>query len=373
MTIPRRRTMVWHLMALVLPSLCAPVSASAQAEWRTDFSRTTVPLEEIVSGGPPKDGIPALDSPSFISVSAADRWIGAREPVIVVVNGDAVRIYPYQILIWHEIVNDVVGDLPLTITYCPLCNTALVFHRRFGDRLLDFGTTGKLRHSDMVMYDRQTETWWQQATGEGIVGELSGEQLEAYPAQSLSWDSAKEAHPTAQVLSRTTGYSRPYGRNPYTGYDQSRGPISSFFSKALDDRLGAMDRVAAVTLDARPVAYPFSALREKRVVNDQVAGQSLVVWWVPGTASALDSQQISDGRDVGSSGVFLREVGSRTLTFSPLGDNRFEDRETGSMWNASGTAIAGPLAGETLRPLAHGDYLWFAWAAFRPETEIRGR
>jgi len=373
MTAPRPCRVEAGVVALTLLCVFAPVPASAQAEWRTDFSRTTVPLEEIVSGGPPKDGIPALDSPSFISVSAADRWMGAREPVIVVVNGDVVRIYPYQILIWHEIVNDVLGDLPLTVTYCPLCNTALVFHRRHGDRLLDFGTTGRLRYSDMVMYDRQTETWWQQATGEGIVGELAGEQLEAYPAQTLSWDAAKEAHPDAQVLSRTTGHNRPYGRNPYTGYDQSRGPISRFFSKALDDRLGAMERVAAVTLDARPVAYPFGALREKRVVNDHVAGRPLVVWWVPGTASALDSQQISDGRDVGASGVFLREVGALTLTFVPRGDDRFQDRETGSVWNPSGTAVEGPLAGQMLRPLPHGDYLWFAWAAFRPDTEIRGR
>lgn len=367
MDIPPTLTTLTVLLALL------PVGGAAQSEWRTDFSKATVPMDEIVSGGPPKDGIPALDRPAFVTVEAADPWLGAREPVIVVARGDVVRVYPYQILIWHEIVNDVVGDLPLTVTYCPLCNTALVFRRQHGDKLLDFGTTGRLRHSDMVMYDRQTETWWQQATGEGIVGELAGQQLDAYPAQTLNWGTARKAHPEARVLSRATGHNRPYGRNPYTGYDRAKGPMASFFSKVLDDRLTPMERVAALVVGDLSVAYPFGALEKKRVVNDQVAGEPIVVWWIPGTASALDTQQIAEGRDVGASGVFVRRAGSRTLTFQAAGDDRFRDRETGSTWNALGGAVDGPLAGETLRPLPHGDYLWFAWAAFRPETEIRGR
>lgn len=134
-----------------------------------------------------------------------------------------------------------------------------------------------------------------------------------------------------------------------------------------------MERVAAVKLDAIPVAYPFSALERRRVVNDEVNGQPLVVWWVPGTASALDTREIAQGRDVGSSGVFVRRVGARTLTFEAAGDLRFRDRETGSLWNAAGLAVSGPLARQALRPVPHVDYLWFAWAAFRPETEIRGR
>lgn len=358
---------------LVLALALSPQRAAAQESWRTDFSRATVPMDEIVSGGPPKDGIPALDRPSFVSVRAADRWLAEREPVIVVTHGEATRIYPYQILIWHEIVNDAVGGLPLTVTYCPLCNTALVFQRRHGDRLLDFGTTGRLRHSDMVMYDRQTETWWQQATGEGIVGELAGDQLEPYPAQTLDWGSARRAHPEAEVLSRSTGHNRPYGRNPYTGYDRSQGPIARFFSKALDDRLTAMARVAAFVMDGEAVAYPFQALQEKRIIHDDVASQEIVVWFTPGVASALDAEDIADGRDVGASGVFLRRVAGRTLTFEAVGEGVVRDRETGSTWNPLGVAVDGPLAGQALQPVPHGDYLWFAWAAFRPETSIRGR
>ena len=147
-------------------------------QWRTAFNNHTVPLEEIVSGGPPKDGIPAIDSPFFVSVSTADEWLADREPVALIEIGDIARVYPLQILIWHEIVNDPIGDVPVTITFCPLCNTTLAFDRRFEGRVLDFGTTGRVRHSDLVMYDRQTETGWQQASGRGIVGELSGGRCE---------------------------------------------------------------------------------------------------------------------------------------------------------------------------------------------------
>lgn len=369
------RSAAWGAAAFALLAFLTlvPVPMEAQESWRTDFSKATVPLDEIVSGGPPKDGIPAIDDPEFVSVRSASRWIRDREPVLVVDHRGTVRAYPYQILIWHEIVNDEVGGLPLAITFCPLCNTALVFHRTHDGVVRDFGTTGRLRHSDLVMYDRQSETWWQQATGEAIVGEHAGSHLDMYPAQTMSWQEVRDRHPGAEVLSRDTGYDRPYGRNPYQGYDSSRGPISGFFSREVDDRLPAMERVAAVSVGEHSLAYPFSALGERRVVNDDAGGSPLVVWWAPGTASALDAGVIADGRDVGSSGVFLREVNGRSLSFEPAGDGRYRDRETGSLWRFDGRAVQGPLAGESLEALPHGEYLWFAWAAFRPETEIRGR
>lgn len=344
---------------------------TAGGEWRTDFSKHTVPLDEIVSGGPPKDGIPAIDEPTFVSPTEADRWLEDREPVIVVEHEREARAYPYQILIWHEIVNDEVGGLPLVITYCPLCNTALVFQRNHNGRVLDFGTTGRLRHSDLVMYDRQTESWWQQATGEGIVGALAGEVLETYPAQTTSWRDFKATHPDGRVLSRATGYDRPYGKNPYTGYDRGKGPLRGLFGRKVDDRLPAMERVVAVNLGDASVAYPFERLEEVRVVGDEVGGSPLVVFWAPGTASALDAGSIAAGRDVGSTGVFSRRIGGRTLAFERGDDDRFMDRQTGSAWNVLGHAVAGPLRGSRLEPIAHGDYFWFAWAAFRPGTDIR--
>ena len=291
--------------------------------------------------------------------------------MLVALDGVA-KAYPLQILIQHEIVNDVVGQTPVTVTYCPLCNTAISFDRRFDGLLLDFGTTGRLRHSDLIMYDRQTETWWQQAIGEGIVGEYAGRRLTFVPSPLISWSTFKESYPNGKVLSRDTGFQRNYGRNPYEFYDRGRGPWPQFFSGRSDGRLPAMERVAAVEIDGESVAFAFSKLRKKRVITEQVGETPLVVFWAPGTASAVDNSTIAKGRDVGSTGVFDRrlEGRGRTLRFTPDGDGRFTDRETKSTWNILGRAIDGPLTGKQLTPIVHGNHFWFAWGVFKPETRV---
>ncbi len=346
------------------------VARIAGAEpWRTDFSKRAVPLEEIVSGGPPRDGIPPIDRPRFESVREANRWLGARDPVMIVEHGSEVKAYPLAILIWHEIVNDVVGGLPVSVTFCPLCNTALVFDRRLGGRLLDFGTTGRLRHSDLVMYDRQTETWWQQATGEAIVGELTGTKLRFVPQTTLAWKSAREMHPRMQVLSRNTGHQRDYGRNPYVGYDDRAGsPIREFFRRDTDPRLPVMERVVAVEM-GKGWAVSFGTLAREHVANATVEGVPLAVFWRPGAASALDRANISESRDVGQTAVFERRLNGRTHTFRSAGAT-FEDRETGSRWDLAGRAVSGPLRGQRLRAVPHGNHFWFAWVVFRPDTQL---
>ena len=306
-------------------------------DWKTNFSKISVPPEEIVSGGPPKDGIPAIDNPTFESLEEADAWLEASDPVIVVEHESLVKAYPLRILIWHEIVNDAVGGRPLTITFCPLCNTALVFDREVGDRTLDFGTTGSLRHSDLIMYDRQTETWWQQATGEAIVGDLLGTHLEYYPANTLAWDTVKELYPHAEVLSQRTGYGRSYGRNPYVGYDSQSRPIAGFFREAPDPRLPALERVAAVDLGSGWAAS-FDELAANRVANDEVEGAPFVVFWQPGASSALDQGSIPEGRDVGQTVAFDRRLADRTLRFEWQA-GRFIDRETGTTWDLAGRAV----------------------------------
>lgn len=335
----------------------------------TDFSRITVPSHEIVSGGPPRDGIPALDRPRFQTAAEAARWLDSRDPVIVVEHAGEARAYPLNILIWHEIVNDVVGGRPVAVTFCPLCNTALVFDRRLNGQLLDFGTTGRLRHSDMVMYDRQTESWWQQATGEGIVGALSGETLPRVPSTTLSWKEARALYPNLQVLSRETGYRRDYGRNPYAGYDDRGGnPIAGFFDRDPDPRLPAMARVAAVELGPG-WATPLEALQRKRVINGQVGAVPFVLAWHPGAASALDQARIAEGRDVGQTAAFDRRVNGRTLTFVPSAAG-LADRETGTRWDLAGRAVHGPLRGQRLQPVLHDTPFWFAWAVFKPRATL---
>ena len=336
--------------------------------WRTDFSRHSVPLTEIMSGGPPKDGIPAVDRPEFVSVSAADEWLKPKEPVILFAHDGDVRAYPMQILIWHEIANDTVARLPVAITFCPLCHTAIAFDRRAAGRVLDFGTTGRLRFSDLVMYDRQTESWWQQATGESIVGTLMGTHLTPLPAQIISWEMFKQTFPSGRVLSRRTGYQRSYGQNPYAGYD-SLDASPFLYRGPKDTRLRPMERVVTVSIGAEDVAYPFGALERVHVVNDTVGGRPIAVFFERGVTSALDQPNIPASRDIGTAAVFERTIDGKILTFTWTA-GRIEDRQIGSTWNILGTAVAGSLKGAHLKPVVHDQQFWFSWAVFRPKTRL---
>jgi hypothetical protein len=336
--------------------------------WKTDFSKHTVPLSEIQSGGPPRDGIPPIDRPSFVEPAAAAAWLADNEPVVVYEETGDARAYPLQILIWHEIVNDMVGGRPVTITFCPLCNTAIAFDRRLDGVVYDFGTTGNLRRSDLVMWDRRTESWWQQITGEAIVGELAGARLPPVPAAIQSFAAFRAAYPTGQVLSRETGFRRDYGRNPYVGYDDvASSPF--LYSGPSDGRLPPMARVVTVALNGEAAAYPFSPLEQRGVIRDVVGGTPIVVLFQKGTASALDAGRIAGSRDVGAAGVFEPLVEGRALTFCAEG-GRLLDSETGSEWDALGRAVAGPLAGHRLRPVVHANHFWFAMAAFYPDVRI---
>jgi hypothetical protein len=301
-------------------------------EFDTDLDNAIVPLTEIESGGPGKDGIPAIDRPSFLSVAETD-YLAPREPVIELVVEDEARAYPIQILTWHEIVNDELAGVPVAATFCPLCNTALAFDRRLDGRTLDFGTTGLLRNSDLVMYDRQTESWWQQFTGQAIVGELAGARLEKVPARIVAWEDFRARYPDGDVLSRETGFDRPYGRNPYAGYDDVDSPPWFAAAGGNDDRLAPKERVVYLEAGEDAVAVPFPHLAEQGTVEIEVGGRTLTVTWEPGTASALDDATIAQGRDVGSASVV--------------------DAATGD-------------------PVAFDTPFWFAVAAFRPDVRIVG-
>ena len=339
------------------------------AEWPyTDFSKALVDLSEIQSGGPPKDGIPAIDDPEFDSPADAAQWIDPREPVIVVSLNGETRAYPLQILTWHEIVNDSVGGVPVSVTFCPLCNASIVFDRRLDGRVLDFGTTGKLRLSDLVMYDRQTESWWQQISGQAIVGEMSGKVLDRIPAAIVAFEDFRRAYPEAPVLSRRTGHIRAYGRNPYRGYDRvDDHPF--LFNHSVDERLPPMERVLNISIGSTHRLYPFSLLEKTPVINDEVGSVPVVVLSRKGTLSVLDEGEISNSRTVPSATAYKRRLGDRVLSFETR-DGRLLDRETGSEWNLFGTAVAGPLAGRQLEPPPNGVHFAFAWLAFNPDSQI---
>ncbi len=284
------------LAALAVGTLATGAMANPDRwkwEWpTTDFTQTAIDdWGEILSGGPPKDGIPALDSASFIAVGEESR-IGDREPVIAVeIDGETPRAYPIRYLTWHEIVNDQIGDVPVSVTFCPLCNSGITFDRRVGDRVLSFGVSGKLRNSDMVMYDRETESWWQQAIGEGIVGELTGVELVTLPTWMESWAEFKDRNPDGLVMDEPTSHSRPYGANPYVNYDSSSRPFL-YNGEMPPHDIPPLARVVRVG-DA---AWPVERLRTEPEIREN----GIVLTWRSGQASALDSRNIAEGKDVGT-------------------------------------------------------------------------
>ena len=354
---------------LLLAALAVLGAAASQAgELTTDLAKALVPLDEIRPGGPPPDGIPAIDRPAFVAPAAATSWLSPKEPVLALdVNGDA-RAYPLQILMWHEIVNDTVGGTPVVVTYCPLCNSGLVFERQVAGVLLDFGTSGKLYKSDLVMYDRQSHSLWAQLEGRALVGLRAGARLRPVPANTLAFEDWRAAHPAGRVLSRETGHRRSYGANPYEGYDEpGLGPF--LFDGRLDPRRPPKERVVGVSVGEARRAYPWPVVAARGVVHDTLRGEKLVVFYRAGALSALDDAQIERSRAVGATAVFSRVVDGRSLTFTPVADG-FRDAETGTTWNLLGHALSGPLASRRLLPIPHVDAFWFAWAAFNPTTSV---
>ena len=285
---------LFRLLSVVF--LSTGVASASPELWRSEWPDTIFELtnvtswREILSGGPPKDGIPAITGPNFISVSEESR-LGDREPVITLeIDGEMPRAYPIRYLTWHEIVNDVVGDIPVAVTFCPLCNSGMVFDRRVGEDVLEFGVSGKLRNSDMIMFDRQTESWWQQAIGTGIVGHYTDIELVQLPSWMESWAEYKARNPEGAVMDQP-GSARPYGRNPYVSYDSSRRPFLYRGELPPHDVLPLM-RVVRVG----DRAWTLERLREEPEIHEE----GLVISWNAGQASALDAATINEGKDVGT-------------------------------------------------------------------------
>ena len=239
--------------------------------------------------------------------------------------------------------------------------------------LLDFGTTGALRDSNLLMYDRQTESWWQEFGGEGVIGHYAGHKLEQLYLSVVSWGDFKAAYPDGRVLSRPANSDRAYGSNPYYGYDRP-GKEPFLFDGEEDPRLPAVERVVAIERGNEAWAVSFTTLAEERVVEASVGGEDVVVFWAPGTASALDAGTVSRGRDVGTAGIFspTGPDGER-LTFRADGDGGIVDEQTGSAWDIFGRAVRGPLAGTQLAAVpGRIGQLWFSWAVYRPDTVVYG-
>jgi len=367
MSLSNRFSFVFIVFFFLISS--ASYSQSNQLSgWKTNTEKSLIDLNELKKGGPPKDGIPSIDSPEFITAEVARSWIDDKEPVIAVTYQGKARAYPLQVLIWHEIVNDEINGEPILVTFCPLCYSALAFERTINDKVLEFGVSGFLRHSDLVMYDRKTESLWQQFNGKALVGDYVGTNLEQIPSQIISFAQFRNSYPNGKVLSRNTGYDRNYGTNPYAGYDDiDNTPL--FGAGNSDGRLPPMQKVIGVRIGDKTKTYPYSASKKKKIIHDKINDTEIVVFHLDGARSALDAAKLSNSKEDGSTGAFQRVVDGRQLNFT-LNDSGIIDRQTGSEWSVTGKAVSGPLKEKQLKPVNSGDYFAFAWLVFWPDTEI---
>ncbi|MEE9428922.1 MAG: DUF3179 domain-containing protein [Paracoccaceae bacterium] len=302
---------MFRLIHIVIVSLflwANTAISQSLAQWaqefpKGDFSQAIVPLQEIEYDGNVRDSIPPIDNPKYVNVQQSDQY-GDFEPVISVTIGDDARAYPLQLMLWHEIVNDVIGGKPLLITYCPLCNSGVVFSRNLNGQLLDFGNSGRLRNLDMVMYDRQTESWWQQFTGTAIIGSLAGQKMQQIPSRLESLAMFREREPAGLVLVPNNPNARPYGTTPFAGMDSRRA--SRRFSKwPLPEGINPMQYVVV----ANGKAWPLNRLKDAGTLSE--AGLSFT--WNAGRNSLHDRRKIAKGRDLGT--VLVKDASGADVVY----------------------------------------------------------
>lgn len=322
-----------------------------------DGTRHLIPLDAIRSGGPPKDGIPSIDAPRFVGSESWNELGFSGDNLVIGVEVNGIRrAYPFQVLVWHEIVNDVIDGKPLLITYCPLCGTGIAFEREIEGEPVQFGVSGQLYNSDLLMYDRKTDSFWSQITGTAVVGPLAGTVLPFYPSEIMTWDDWRQTYPDSAVLSPDTGFSRDYSVDPYSGYYADGNlwfPVSG-----LDARLPVKERVTGIEVEGAAFgAYPDEAVVEHGPVNDQVGDTPVLVVADPTTGNTIR--------------VFERRVGNQTLEFSMSDGGTFLlDGATQSQWSFNGQAADGELAGNQLTEILPVKGFWFAWFAFHQDTEL---
>lgn len=269
--------------------------------------------DKIRSGGPPMDGIPSIDNPIFVTLEEADKWIQDNELVLALIHNNTKRVYPLQIMVWHEIVNDKIKGEPILITYCPLCGSGIAYERTLDGEEVEFGTSGKLYNSNLVMYDRKTNSYWTQIDGLAIVGELTTTRLKPITIDTVVWRDWKKVHPDSEVLSQQTGFTRPYGRDPYGNYYENSFVL--FPVENEDDRIHPKTVVFGIEVDGAFKAYQEDDLKEQGTIEDVVNGVNIKV-----------------ERD---------EAGIVKITNLDTGEEIIKERD-----------------------------FWFAWYAFHPETGL---
>jgi hypothetical protein len=311
-----------------------------------------IPLDKIKGGGPPKDGIPSIDKPIFAPVSDSQFMSDSDTVIGLEINGET-KAYPIFILVWHEIVNDKVGDVPVSVTYCPLCYTNQVFERVIDGQEVEFGTSGKLYNSNLLMYDRLTESYWSQALGMAVKGELTGHQLDLVPFDVITWGDWKTLHPDTLVLTTDTGYLRSYATDPYGNYYTE--PRIMFPVEHNDDRMHPKEIIIGFNQDEISKAYKQNDIESQILINDSIGD-------VPIMLVSLFSE---------NSRAFERTIDGQILDFK-YSDEKIIDIQTNSEWNYDGLSISGQNKGKQLDRLPIEPGFWFEWVAFHPQTLVYG-
>jgi hypothetical protein len=313
----------------------------------------------LVSGGPGRDGIPALTNPVVVSAGEADAFLAPGALVLGVVENGEARAYPHNVLWWHEIINDELGGIPIVVSYCPLTGSGMVSDAQIGGQILNFGVSGLLFENNLVMFDRATESLWSQMMVQGVCGDFAGAPAPLRPVVQSTWAAWRTWHPETTVVSFNTGFSRNYGNYPYGAYDQV-GDESLLFPASQIDRRRPLKELTLGLVEAAGVkGYPYGTLGERSAFNDVVGGRPIVVVYDRNAEMAL---------------AFDRRADGETLTFAVAETGGFpfhlRDVETGSRWTLDGEAVDGPLAGSRVEQVATFSAMWFAWAIFHPNTEL---
>ena len=318
----------------------------------TNGVKHIIPLDKIKGGGPPKDGIPSIDNPIFTNIQNSNFMSDSDTVIGLEINGET-RAYPIFILVWHEIVNDIVGDTPVSVTYCPLCYTNQVFERIIDGQEVEFGTSGKLYNSNLLMYDRFTESYWSQALGMAVTGELSGYQLDLVPFDVITWGDWKTLHPDTLVLTTDTGHIRSYATDPYGSYYTE--PRIMFPVEHSDDRMNPKEIILGFNQDGFYKAYKQNDIESNVLINDSI-----------GETPVLLVSLFSE-----NSRAFERIIDGEILDFT-YADGKIFDTQTNSEWNYDGLSISGEHEGKQLERMSIEPGFWFAWVAFHPKTLVFG-
>jgi len=343
--------------------------------WQTDTTKHSVNLSEFIALMP-RDGFQVLNYPKFLDKKEALAVFYKNEPVVAVEINNSAKAYSLNILSFHEISNDTLNGIPILVSYCPLCNTAIIFDRRLNvdgkTKTAKFGIAGMLRKSNMVMWDDLTESWWQQIMGEAVVGKLTNTQLKIIPSKVISVKEFFENYPNGKILSNKTGFvqaEKKYGKNMYVKYDSLGKNPKRFFQDKVDERLPAMERIVGLSVNGEYKAYPFLVIKKMGVINDKFNSQNLVIFYNSGAVSILDKKELNESKNIGSATVFIPRINGQILTFKKTGKG-FTDVQTNSIWNISGKCTSGKMKGKHLKAKNYGTHFAFSWFSFFPATKV---